>query len=131
MLTRADIEFIKRTRAEITQNRTVSVILVHEGVQVGEDPLTGDPVYKAVEEPAEGTWKSITSQSGGEGELIFVNGILAETDDVITNLDISYDMSDVDYVIHGDTEIKYRIKARDEIGLGEINRHYILLKKVV
>lgn len=130
MLTKADIEFIKRNREEITRNRTVSVILYHSKI-VGEDPFTGNPIYGEETELAESTWTSLTSQSGGEGELIYVNGVLAETDDVIANLDISYDISDVDTIVKEETGVKYRIKARDEIGLGENNRHYLLLKKVV
>ena len=131
MLTKADIEFIKRNRAEITRNRTVSVKLIHENIVIGEDQFTGSPIYGTEEEIVDSTWTSLTSQSGGEGELVFVNGVQAETDDVIANIDIQYDLSDVKKIIHVDTDVEYRIKARDQIGLGENNRHYLLLKKVL
>lgn len=130
MLTKSDIEFIKRNRTEITQNRTISVILLHETI-VGEDDFTGSPIREQLPEEVEATWTPLTSQSGGDSELVFVNGVQAETDDVIVNIDISYDLSDVNKIIHKDTDSEYRIKARDKLGLGEPNRHYLLLEKVL
>lgn len=130
MLTKADIEFIKRNREQITRNRTVPVILWREE-ETGKDPFTGRPIYEEVPEEVEATWSSITSQSGGEGELIIVNGVQAETDDVIANIDIKHNIDGVTRITHGVTGVRYRIRARDQLGLGELNRHYLLLKKVL
>jgi hypothetical protein len=129
VLTDADIQMIKETRAHITQNRTESVAIRRQTV-TGTDPFTGDPTYGEGEEIVEGTWKTLISQSGGEGEIEYVNGVKVETDDVIVNFDISVDMTDVSSIRRVRDDSEYTIKAKDVIGLGEPNRHFILLELI-
>lgn len=129
MLNADDIQFIKDNRTQLTKERTESVDLTRQS-EDGEDPLTGDTTYSESTETVEGTWKTLISQSGGEGEIRYVSGVKIETDDVILNLDISVDMSDVTKIRRVSTGDEYVIKAKDTKGLGEPNRHYILLELV-
>jgi hypothetical protein len=129
MLDAHDIQHIKETREQITAHRLVDVILYKQS-QSGTDPFTGDPVYSDTTSPAQGTWKSLISQSGGEGEIEFDNGVHVVTDDVILNLDINVDITGLSKVKHVGTQNVYTIKASDPIGLGEPNRHYILLELI-
>lgn len=132
MLTDADIELIKRTRAEITQNRTDSVI-IYQRQLTGEDPFTGDKTYEDIPTTVEATWTRLTSQSaGGAGDAIeYVNGVRVEPGNVIANFDIEdVDFEGVRDVMHVKSGERYTVKAYDTVGLGEDNRHYVLLERV-
>lgn len=130
MLTKADIEFIKRNRAEVTQNRTDSVIVYHKTV-ASEDPFTGDEVYNEVPETVQATWLWYTSESTGTDDKKYVNGVVAETGDVFAEFELSVNLSDVDTVRHVDSDELWRIRGVDKIGLGEPNRYYVLLGRVI
>lgn len=129
MLESWDIEHIRSNREEITRHRLEDIVLTKR-VQHGTDPFTGDPTYTEATETVRGTWKTIISQSGGEGEIQFVGGVQVVTDDAIINLDISVDVSNVSKVTRPRTGEQYVIKAFDIVGLGEPNRHYILLELI-
>lgn len=129
MLTKADIEFIKQTRSEITHNRTDPVEIVHR-TEGAEDPFTGDPIIEEVTEQVECTWRLWTSQSPGSNDVAYVNGVRVESGDVMANFDLSVDMADVRRVKHLPTGKEYEVQAKDSIGLGDPNRHYVLLRLV-
>jgi hypothetical protein len=130
MLTKADIEFIKRNRAEIDMNRTNSVIIYHKR-EAYEDPFTGDIVYEEAPETVEAVWTRYTSESTGTDDRKYVNGVVAETGDVFANFPITVDLSDVETVKHVASDELWRIRGVDKIGLGEPNRHYVLLGRVI
>lgn len=129
MLEPWDIELIKQTRKEMTRHRLEDILLYKRTV-IGTDPFTGDPKYGETTETVQGTWRTLISQSGGEGEIQYVNGVLAVTDDAIINLDIEVNVDDVTKVQRGRTGEQYVVKAKDLLGLGEMNRHYILLELI-
>jgi hypothetical protein len=130
MLTKADIEFIKRNRAEITQNRTDSVIVYHKSA-VSEDPFTGDEVYDETPETVEATWIRYTSESPGTDDKRYVNGVIAEVGDAFADFPLTTNLTDVDTVKHVASGELWRIRGVDKIGLGEPNRQYVLLGRVV
>lgn len=133
MLSKSDIDWIKSNREEITKNRTDELILYHEQEGTETDPLTGDPIPgEPVEEVIEGTFSRLTSQSaGGNGNgVTIVDGVEAEEGNAIINFDVNIDVSDVDKVKHVKSGELYSIKSRDKIGLGEVNRNYVLLERV-
>lgn len=133
MLTESDIEWIKGNRKEIEQNRTDTLILYHETESEVIDPITGDPVpTDPIEETIEATFSRLTSQSAGSDGtgVVMVGGVVAETGDAIINFDVDVTVSDVDKVKHINSDVMWSIKARDKIGLGEVNRNYVLLERV-
>jgi hypothetical protein len=129
MLDEFDIQHIKENRAQITAHRMEQMIL-YKRVAGAEDPFTGDPTYTEVTETVEGTWKTLVSNSGGEGEIEFENGVHVVTDDVIINLDIEVDIGGLQKVERVRTGEQYVIKAKDIKGIGQPNRHFILLELV-
>lgn len=129
MLTKSDIDLIKRTRAEVTANRTDSVILYQKQV-VGEDPFTGDLKYEEVEVESECTFRRYTSKSPGTDDIKIVDGVKVEQGDAFAEFDISVDLSGVETIKHAPTGELWRVKGIDTIGLGEPNRHYVLLGRV-
>ena len=122
MLTDFDIQHIKETRKEITKNR-VEDILLGKRVVIGESPLTGDKTYAPVTETVQGTWKTLYSQSGGEGEIQYRDG-------AIIDLDIEIDIEGLERVTRVLTGEQYVVKATDILGLGDPNRHHILLELI-
>lgn len=130
MLTKSDIELIKETRAEITQNRTDPIDLIHR-IEGAEDPFTGEATTEDMPERIESTWRRWTSQSPGSNDIEYVNGVRIESGDVMADFPIGPYMDDVRRVYHVDSDEWYDIQARDIIGLGEPNRNYLLLRRVV
>lgn len=128
MLNERDLELIRETRSQITQLRTDPVILFSETISDTVDPLTGEPIKGTSEEVAEGTWSNMTSGGPGSDDIIMVAGVLAEAGDAIANFDISYNLDGVTHIQHEGQ--MWRVRSRDEIGLGLPNRSYVLLKKV-
>lgn len=129
MLDEFDIQHIKETRREIMRHRLEDIVLFKREVS-GTDPFTGDETYSETSTTVQGTWQSLISQSGGEGEIQFDDGVHVVTDDAIINLDIEIDITDVTEVTRVRTGEHYVIKAKDILGLGEPNRHFILLELV-
>lgn len=127
MLNEKDLEMIRETRKEITQMRTVPVILFSETVTDTVDPLTGEPIRGTSEEVAEATWSNLTTGGAGSDDITMVGGVIAEAGDAIANLDIGYNMENVTHVQHGGH--MWRVRSKDEVGLGVPNRHYVLLRR--
>lgn len=126
MLTRSDIEFIKKSREEIIENRTDPIILYHNRV-IGEDKLTGDPIYEQVEEEVSGTWRTYISQSPGTDDRQIIDGVVADIGDVFAEFGLDVNLDDVDKVKHVPTGTYWSIKGVDLVGIGEPNRQYVLL----
>jgi hypothetical protein len=129
MLDAHDIQHIKETREQITAHRKEQMILFKR-VAGAEDPFTGDPTYTETQDIVEGTWKTLVSNSGGEGEIEFENGVHVITDDAIINLDIEVDIGGLQKVERVRTGEQYVIKAKDILGIGQPNRHFILLELI-
>lgn len=129
MLEKHDIQFIKDNHEEVTLNRMQPVVL-HRRVKSGTDPLTNDATYTTESQPAEATWVFITTQSAGNAEVEYVNGVRVESGDAIANFDISYTLSDVRDITYIPNGEPYRIKTKEAVGLGEPNRHHLLVEKV-
>lgn len=127
MLNEKDLEMIRETRKEITHLRTVPVILFSETISDTVDPLTGEPIRGTSEEVAEATWSNITSGGAGSDDITMVAGVLAEAGDAIADLDIAYNMEGVTHIQHQGH--MWRVRSKDEIGLGIPNRHYVLLRR--
>lgn len=129
MLNERDLEHIRDNREDITQLRTVPVILFHETISEAVDPLTGEPIAAPPrEEIAECTWSNLTSGSAGSDDIIMVGGVVAEAGDAIANFNIDVNFEGVQRVQH--EGYMWRVRSRDEVGLGVPNRHYVLLRKV-
>lgn len=134
MLTEDDIAWIKANRKEITHNRTDALTLYHKVESTETDPVTGMPKpSEPVPEVIEATFYRLTSQSAGADGIgiVVVGGVVAEPGNAIINFDVEIDCSDVEKVIHNASGEEYVIKARDKIGLGEVNRNYVLLELIV
>lgn len=129
MLNDKDLELIRETRKDITQLRTVPVILFHETVSETVDPLTGEPIdAPATEEVVQATWSNLTSGGPGSDDITMVGGVEAEAGDAIANFDITVNIEGVTRIQHEGQ--MWRVRSRDSIGLGVPNRHYVLLKRV-
>lgn len=130
MLLKSDIEFMKQNRAELVHNRTDSVILHHKEV-TGVDPFTGDETTEPRKETVQATWRLYISQSPGTDDRTIVNGTVATVGDAFAKFDLDVDLSDVDTITHVDSGTDWRIKGIDKVGIGEPNRQYVLLGRVV
>lgn len=128
MLNDKDLEFIRQTREEITQLRTVPIIIFRSSPSEDVDPLTGETKSTDSEEMTEATWSNITSGGAGSDDITMVGGVVAEAGDALADFDISVNMTGVRYVQHEGQ--RWVIRSRDEVGLGVPNRHYVLLRKV-
>lgn len=124
MLTRADIELIKATRLEVIQNRTKIVTLIRE-VAGEEDPFTGNTKVVEIPSEIEVVWQTQT----GKDVINYVNGVEVATGDVLADTPIETEVNGAKYIVRND--IKYVVKAVDNIGLGEDNRYVFLLRRVV
>lgn len=129
MLLKSDIEFIKKTRKEITQNRTSDVVLYRK-TKTGEDAFTGDAKYEIVEETVQAVWLHYTSESTGTDDRKIVNGVVAEVGDAFAEFELDVDLKGVDKVKFVPTGELWAIRGVDLIGIGEPNRQYVLLGKV-
>lgn len=129
MLNELDLEYIRANRKDVTQLRTVPVVLFHETVSETIDPLTGEPIKAPpTESVAEATWSNLTSGGPGYDDITMVGGVVAEAGDAIANFDISVNMEGVARIQH--EGVLWRVRSRDSIGLGVPNRHYVLLRRV-
>lgn len=129
MLTKADIELVKKTRKEIAANRTVPVVLCRK-VPASVDPLTGDMIYDTTEEQVEALWRQYISKSPGTDDIRYVGGVVAEIGDAFVEFELTVDLSNVETIKNVETGELWRIRGVDKIGLGEPNRYYVLLGKV-
>lgn len=121
MLSQSDIDFIKGTRKEITQNRTMNITLIGE-VETGENPITKEPIVEEVTENIDAVVTEITSAVNLDRDLI--NGVEVEEGDLWVDVDLddltaltSKDIKSLRYL-----DDDYTVMATDLVGLGELNR---------
>lgn len=126
MLHEDDIQFIKDNRTQITQERLETMTLKVRS-QGGTDAFTGDPIYTTNNNEVQGTVRDITSMSSGGNDIGYLDGVQVIAGDAIANFDIDVDLSNVKEVVRrGEV---YIIEAVDTIGLGEDNRHHVLMRR--
>ena len=128
MFTKADAEWVRSNRKEITANRTMPIILIGEE-EVGRHPITDEPETKTVEKES----KAIVTElsSAFKTDISFAEGIEVEKGDiwVVVDLDDMHidakDVVDIEY-----RNERYKVLAADTQGLGELNRVIIVGRKV-
>ncbi|MRX54698.1 hypothetical protein GJU41_12010 [Bacillus idriensis] len=137
MLTNDDINFIKANRIEITENRTVPVVLLRT-LPGDEDPYTGEFADEYVgnyamsatmyaEETVLAVWKEYSSVANGDRSVI--GGVELQQDDVQMTLDASVDMVGIERVKYlGET---FEIITVDRRGIGDTNRYECVVRRVV
>lgn len=128
MLNDNDVELIKATRKQITQHRLkpFTIVMTIDGAY--EDPYTGNPVDAEVEFEVVGTWSPITGKGSGGVDLEYVGGVKIVTGDIVADIGIEYNLDGATHVIRDG--IRYVIQAIEKLGLGEDNRHFILMRRV-
>lgn len=128
MLNENDLEFIRQNREDIVKLRTVPIMIFRSVVGTEVDPLTGE--YKSTEtsEVVDATWSNITSGGAGSDDITMVGGVVAQAGDAIADFDISVNMTGVEFIQYKGAQ--WRVRSRDDIGLGVPNRWYVLLRKV-
>lgn len=126
MLTNDDINFIKANRIEITENRTVPVVLLRT-VSGVEDPYTGEGGDTVTEESAQAVWREFSSVANSDRDVI--GGVELMQDDVQMTLDASVDMTGIERVKY--TGEIFEIVTVDRRGLGATNRYECVVRRVV
>ena len=128
MLTTTDIDFMNGTRTEITTLRLKPLTL--KRTVVGEDdPYTGNPIITYSTDEVLGTWMALTGGGmGGGGDYEFVDGVKVQSGDVVANVSIEYDVEGTTEVIRNGK--RYAVRAIEHLGIGEENRHFLLLRRI-
>lgn len=130
MLTEADIEFMKRNRAEITANRTHDITVYYAG-EVAYDPITGEPIGEVPgERVVASVVTEISSTASANSERGLINGIIIETGDIwfSISLDLIEDIATTITQVKYDDE-EYEVLAKDKKGIGQRNRIEFLGRK--
>jgi hypothetical protein len=117
MLTQDDASWIKLNRAEITEGRTETIMVVR-AVDGGNDPYTNESINMEASESVSVIWKEVSTVANGERDVI--NGIELQNGDVQITFDAAINLSDVFRVERGG--ISFKIVTSDEKGIGVINR---------
>lgn len=123
MLTEADIEFMKQTRAEITANRTHDITVCYAG-EVAYDPITNEPIGEVHgERIVASVVTEISSTASANSERGLINGIIIETGDIwfSVNIDLIEDIVGKITSVKYD-EVDYEVLAKDKKGIGKRNR---------
>lgn len=137
MLTEHDIAWMRSNREEITENRTVPVVLLRT-LPGEEDPYTGEFADEYVgnyamtstmyaEETVQAVWKEYSSVANTDRSVI--GGVELQQDDVQMTLDYSVDMTGVERVRYEGVE--FEIVTVDRRGIGENNRFECVVRQVV
>lgn len=127
MLTKQDIEMIRNTRAEVTNNRQTLITIAYEGAGTVDD-ITGE-VVGGMEERRDVmsvvTEISTIADSGIERQI--VGGVIVEKGDVWLSIDFTLiaDIADKIDKLRYDG-VWYAVMASDKKGLGAINRVEVL-----
>lgn len=127
MLNDMDVELIKATRADITQHRLKPFTLIMT-IEGAEDPYTGNPIEAEVEMEVLGTWVPMTGSGSSGTDFEYVDGVKIITGDIIADVGIEYNLDGATHVVRDG--IRYVIRAIEKLGLGEDNRHFILMRRV-
>lgn len=127
MLNDNDVEFIKATRKQITQHRLKPFTLVMT-IEGAEDPYTGNPIEAEIEYEVLGTWSPVTGSGSGGVDFEYVGGVKVITGDIVADVSIEYNLDGATHVLRDG--VRYVIQAIEKLGLGEDNRHFILMRRV-
>lgn len=127
MLTKQDIEMIRDTRAEITDNRQTPITIAYEGAGT-EDDITGEITGgETVKRDVMSVVTEISSAAGANHERLLINGIAVEKGDVWLSIDFALiaDIADKIDKLRYDG-VWYAVMASDKKGLGGPNRVEVL-----
>lgn len=141
MLTKDDVAWIKANRSEILRNRTVIIELLRY-VDVGVDPITGEPIRHIFGESGEGLTPNLTGALEWYGsadviwkefianspELEMIGGVVLENGDVRVTFPPDFEFDGLAYVRYDDT--LYTIVAKDRRGIGAVNRIEAIARRV-
>jgi hypothetical protein len=126
MLTQADIDLIKATRAELVANRTEPVtLLVAEPGAV--DPYTREPVVAVREEVVDAVWSEYSTVANADRSV--VSGVELRQDDVKVTFNDDVDLTHVKHVKRNG--VRFELIAIDEKGIGAVNRYECVARRVV
>lgn len=122
MLLKEDIELVKETRKEITNNRTMRVVIKGKYVK-DKDPVTGEIIEGSFEEKVDAIVSEVSTRLTDDRYL--EGGILIETGDIDVHVPLesipeSIADSKVDEIEYRGED--YKVLSSDLIGLGELNR---------
>lgn len=126
MLSRSDIEFIKANRAELTANRTETIIAVVSD-EDGTDPFTNEPIVSEAPISVDVVWKKIASVANHDRSL--VEGVELRKGDVRVTFDADVDLAKVVKLIRNGVD--YVLLTADEKGIGEVNRRECIVRRVI
>lgn len=116
------------TRGEVTHLRLKPLTLIRTVVGE-EDAYTGKPTTTKTPFEVLGTWMVLTGGGmGGGGEYEFVDGVKVNSGDVVANVSLDYDVTGVEEVVRNGK--RYSVRAIEQLGIGEYNRHFILLRSI-
>ena len=125
MLTKADIEFMKATRAELIANRTSKIIVKYKDV-TERDPFTGEPISWG---DVTRTVDAVVTEISTGIDRVFIGGIEVQTGDIRVSIAIESlaEIADkITAITHDGRE--YEVLAVDKKGIGERNRFEILAR---
>lgn len=125
MLTQGDIEFIKATRAEITQNRTETVMLIRNAPTY--DPYTNETINDFAEVPVEVVWEEYSAVATVK-DFTVVKGVDMRRDTALVSFELTVDLTDVKHIKR--QGVLYEFLSINEKGLGEINRTESVVRRV-
>ncbi|MED3649954.1 hypothetical protein [Heyndrickxia sporothermodurans] len=121
MITQADIEYMRQTRAELVAGRQSDITLIYtDGGD--KDPITGEPIGgDSGTKPAVGVVTEISSVV--KFDRFLENGIEVEKGDIWLSVPIGY-LADIYEKL---TQVKYdgktyEVLSKDKKGIGERNR---------
>lgn len=127
MLTKQDIEMIRSTRAEVTNNRQTLITIAYEGAGTVDD-ITGE-VIGGMEERRDvmSVVTEISTVADSGIERLIVGGVAVEKGDVWLSVDFALiaDIADKIDKLRYDG-VWYAVMASDKKGLGVINRVEVL-----
>lgn len=129
MLSKEDIELIRKNREAIVHNRTTPII-AYTKTEGAENPITGETTYG---EPIAVThnvvWKIPNTGTKKDDKMVYAGYTLELEDRIVTFNDPAIDIDAIDYVEHGGK--RYTLKATSPIGIGEINRFECIARAIV
>lgn len=129
MLSQDDIQFMKDTRKEVTQNRRRAITITYR-TEGARNPITGVVESGEATKEVQAVVTDRTSRVAAERRLR--DGAEIVEGDIWFSIDIDeldgIDPETIVYALHNDDN--YSVVAEDPKGIGEYNRHEFVGKKV-